>query len=180
MKAFLVRHSHALADNEDPRRPLSARGREITREVAAFLKPSGAINAVRAVWHTPLVRARETAELLVNELGLDAILIEAPGLLPEDDPATVADRLDNAGEPVMIVGHEPQLGALATVLVRDKSKPVAFEFKKTAVLALEKTGGRHKKSGRACWLVRWHFSPELLATQRERPPSGVGKRPPPP
>lgn len=170
MKVFLVRHSHALADSEDARRPLSPQGREITRKVAGFLKPSGAAVAVRAIWHSPLLRARETAELLAKELGLDVPLIETPGLLPENDPAAVADRLDDAGDPVMIVGHEPQLGALATALVCGKAKPAAFEFKKTAVLALEKTDMRHKKSGRSLWQVRWHFSPELLAARQSPGP----------
>jgi phosphohistidine phosphatase len=163
MKIFLVRHGEALADQEDPRRPLSVTGRDITRRVAGFLQVSGALAPIHAVWHSPLARSRETADLLVKELGLDALLIEAPGLLPEDDPAPIADRLDRADEPVMIVGHEPQLGSLATLLVRGKVKPVGFEFRKSAVLALEKSGGCHKKSGRACWRVRWHFSPELLA-----------------
>jgi len=166
MKVFLVRHSHALADSDDPRRLLSVQGREVTREVATFFRLSGALNTVHAVWHSPLARARETAELLITGLGLDVLLIEAPGLLPEDDPAAVADRLDNAGDPVMIVGHEPQLGLLATTLVRGKTKPVGFDFKKTTVLALERTGGRHKKSGRSCWRVRWQFSPELLPAAR--------------
>ena len=74
MKAFLVRHSHALADNDDSRRLLSAQGREITREVAGFLKLSGVLSSVHAVWHSPLARARETAELLIKELGLDGLL----------------------------------------------------------------------------------------------------------
>jgi phosphohistidine phosphatase len=164
MKLFLVRHGHALADKDDLRRSLSARGGEITRSVAAFLRPSGVLAEVRAVWHSPLVRTRETAELLVQELVPDALLIETAGLLPEDDPVAVADRLERAEPAVMIVGHEPQLGALATLLVRGKLKPVGFEFKKSAILALEKSGGRHKKSGRARWRVRWHLSPELLAT----------------
>jgi len=171
MKAFLIRHSHALADSDDARRVLSAQGREMTRQVASFLKSSGAVSSVRAVWHSPLARARETAELLIKELELDVLLIEAPGLLPTDDPASVADRLDNASDPVMIVGHEPQLGVLATTLVRGKTRPVVFEFKKTAVLALERTGGRHKSSGRACWRVRWHFSPELLAAKAPGSPN---------
>ena len=44
-----------------------------------------------------------------------------------------------------------------------KVKPVGFEFKKSAVMALEKAGGHHKKSGRLRWRVTWHVSPELLA-----------------
>jgi len=130
----------------------------MTRQVASFLKSSGAVSSVRAVWHSPLARARETAELLIKELELDVLLIEAPGLLPTDDPASVADRLDNASDPVMIVGHEPQLGVLATTLVRGKTRPVVFEFKKTAVVALERTGGRHKSTGRSCWRCDGIFS----------------------
>jgi len=162
MKVFLARHGHALAEEEDARRALSARGREVTVRVAALLRTSGVLGAVRAVWHSPLLRARETAETLVKELGVDAPLIETAGLLPDDDPVPVADRLERATDTVLIVGHEPQLSALATLLVRGKVKPVGFVFKKSAVLALETTGGRHKKSGRARWCACWHFSPELL------------------
>jgi phosphohistidine phosphatase len=163
MKLFLVRHGHALADEDDARRRLSPRGIKVTRSVAAFLRASGALAEVRAVWHSPLARARETAALLVRELRLDVPLVETAGLLPEDDPAAMADRVDGVVNPVMIVGHEPYLGALATLLVRGKPGPVGFQFKKSAVLALERTGGRHKKTGRGCWQVTWHFPPELLS-----------------
>lgn len=162
MKLFLVRHAHALTEEEDPRRPLSARGNATTRRLAVFFRASSALSAVRAVWHSPLPRARETAELLVKEAGIDAALVETAGLQPEDDPVVIADRLERVEQTVMIVGHEPYLGVLATLLVRGKIKPVAFDVKKNAVLVLEATGGRHKKSGRIRWRVRWHFSPELL------------------
>ncbi|HUJ43550.1 MAG TPA: phosphohistidine phosphatase SixA [Opitutaceae bacterium] len=163
MKVFLARHGHALAEGDDARRALSARGREVTVSVATFLRTSGALGMVRAVWHSPLLRARETAEVFIKELGVDAPLIETPGLLPEDDAVAVADRLERANDAVLIVGHEPQLSALATLLVRGKVKPAGFVFKKSAMLALETTGGRHKKSGRTRWCACWHFSPELLA-----------------
>lgn len=165
MKLFLARHGHALADTENPRRPLSPRGRKTTRQVAAFLRHSGALAAVRSVWHSPLPRARETAELLVRELALEAPLVATEGLLPEDDPAVIADRLERTQETVLIVGHEPHLSALATLLVRGKEQPVGFEVKKSAVLALETSGARHRRSRRARWHLCWHLSPELL-----RPP----------
>ena len=163
MKVLLARHGHALAEGEDAHRALSARGRELSVRIAAFLRTSGALGTARAVWHSPLRRARETAEVLVKELGLDAPLVETPGLLPADDPMAVADRLERATDAVLIVGHEPQLSALATLLVRGKVKPAGFAFRKSAVLALETTGGRHKKSGRSRWCACWQFSPELLA-----------------
>jgi phosphohistidine phosphatase len=166
MKLFLMRHSHALADKDDARRALSAQGREVTKNVATFFRANGALADVHAVWHSPILRARETAELLVKELGLDALLVETAGLLPEDDPVAMADRLERLDQTVLIVGHEPQLSALATVLVRGKMKPVAFDFKKSAVMALEKAGGRHKKSGRSRWQVGWLFAAELLGAGR--------------
>jgi phosphohistidine phosphatase len=162
MKLYLMRHGHALADKDDARRALSAEGREATRKVAAFFRAAGALADVHAVWHSPLVRARETAEILVKELGIDALRVETPGLLPDDDPAALADRLERLDQTVLLVGHEPQLSALATLVVRGKVKPVGFDFKKSAVMALEKTGGRHKKSGRSRWQVGWFFAVELL------------------
>lgn len=163
MKLYLMRHSHALADKDDARRTLSPEGRETTRNVGAFFRANGALAEVHAVWHSPMLRARETAEWLVKEMGIDALRVETPGLLPEDDPAAMADRLERLDQTVLIVGHEPQLSALATLLVRGKVKPVGFDFKKSAVMALEKSGGRHKKSGRSRWQVCWFFAVELLA-----------------
>jgi len=162
MKLYLMRHSHALADKDDAHRALSAEGRDTTRQVGEFLRAGGTLAGLHAVWHSPLLRARETAELLVKALGVDALRVETPGLLPEDDPAAMADRLERLDQTVMLVGHEPQLSALATLLVRGKVKPVGFDFKKSAVLALEKAGGRHKKSGRSRWQVAWFLAAELL------------------
>jgi phosphohistidine phosphatase len=166
MKLFLMRHSQALADKDDLRRPLGALGRETTKSVGAFFRANAALAGVHAVWHSPMLRARETAELLVKELGLDALLVETAGLMPEDDPVALADRLERLDQTVLIVGHEPQLSALATLLVRGKVRPVGFDFKKSAVMALEKASGRHKKSGRSRWHVCWFFTAELLGSGR--------------
>src|SRR5690606_1245610 len=87
------------------------------------------------------------------------------GLLPDDDPREVADRLhrhpDDGGD-VAIVGHEPHLSALAALLVRGKARADLFVLKKCALLTLERTASVHKKTGRARWRVRWQVSPELL------------------
>jgi len=164
MKLFLMRHGHAAADSDDARRTLSSRGTEATRRVAAFLKTSGAVSAVQEIWYSQLVRARQTAELLREEMGLEARLVETAGLRPGDDPVAVADRLERLDHGLLIVGHEPQLGALATLLVRGKQSPVGFVVKKSTVIALERTGGRHKKSGRTRWSVIWQLSPDLLSS----------------
>ncbi|HTZ21346.1 MAG TPA: phosphohistidine phosphatase SixA [Opitutaceae bacterium] len=155
MRLYLVRHAHAVPEEEDIRRPLSARGRKTVRQIAAFFHASGVLQPCQ-VWHSPLWRARETAEILARGLGLSRkVLEETSGLLPDDDPTDIVRRLASAGEDLALVGHEPHLGALATRLVCGKGKPPVFAFKKGAVLCLE-----HADAG---WQVRWHFSPELLA-----------------
>jgi phosphohistidine phosphatase len=160
MRLYLVRHAHAVPEEEDARRPLSARGRKTVRQIAGFFRTSGALQPGH-VWHSPLWRARETAEILARGLGLPRkALVETPGLLPGDDPAEIVRRLAPDGEDLALVGHEPHLGALATRLVVGKGKPPAFEFKKGAVLCLENTG--------AGWQIRWHFSPELLPAKASR------------
>jgi phosphohistidine phosphatase len=104
----------------------------------------------------------------------DAVMLETPGLLPEDDPAEFAERLalHPRDRELAIVGHEPHLSALATLLVRGKASPVLFTLRKSAVLALEPTRGTHAKTGHPRWRVRWQIAPELLPA----PPPSV---PPP-
>ena len=160
MRLYLVRHAHAVPEEENARRPLSARGRKTVRQIAAFFRANGALQPGH-VWHSPLWRARETAEILARGLGLSrTVLVETSGLLPDDDPADIVRRLASAGEDLALVGHEPYLSALATRLVYGKRKWPIFEFKKGAVLCLEQTG--------ACWRICWYFSPEMLPTKAGR------------
>lgn len=153
MKVYLVRHAHALDGKDDDIRPLSAKGRKQIKHVAAFFRDNGRLET-REFWHSPLVRARDTAQGLAKELGRRVKLAEVAGLRPEDKPAVMAKRLNAARRPVAVVGHEPHLSALASLLVAGRPKPVLFEFRKCAVICLEKAGRR--------WVVRWQVAPGLL------------------
>lgn len=150
---FLIRHAHAVDAEEDPERPLSARGRRQVRALAKFLRGSGRLRPAE-IWHSPLARSGQTARLLARELELRAALLEVGGLEPGDEPAVVARRLPAVTCPLAIVGHEPHLSALASLLVAGSGGQAAFVLKKCAVLALE-GAGEH-------WQVRWLVSPEIL------------------
>ena len=153
----LVRHAHAVDaadDGDDAARPLSPKGREQVRRLGRFLREANAFQP-EEIWHSPLVRAQESAVLLRRHLRLKTPLVLMPGLEPEDDPRAVARRLRTATRSVAIVGHEPHLSALASLLVCERAAPPAFVMKKCAALTLEGTG--------RFWMVRWHVSPELLA-----------------
>lgn len=154
MRVYLIRHADAVDAEDDPARPLSVRGIKQAKALAKFLKPSGAF-APEEIWHSPLPRSRETAKLLVKHLRLKVPLMLVSGLEPDDDAAGIAARLKACAHPLAIVGHEPQLSALATLLITGRAEPATFTMKKCAALALEGIG--------AHWSVRWHVSPELLA-----------------
>ncbi len=154
MLLYVIRHADALQAVEDPQRPLSARGHDQVARLAEFFRANRALQSVTAFWHSPLVRARETAEGLARGLKLDVPLIETPGLQSEDLPHAVAAHLTTLTESVALVGHEPHLSALATLLVCGAPNPTAFIFKQADVLALQ---NEHD-----IWRVQWNVGADLL------------------
>lgn len=150
---YLVRHAHALDAADDAVRKLSDRGHKQMKKLARLLEPSGAFKPAE-IWHSPLVRARETAELLKDHLRLGAPLVEHRELEPEADPAVLARKLRGITKPTAVVGHEPHLSALASLLVGGATEPVLFTVKKATVIALEPAEHR--------WSVRWQVSPDLF------------------
>lgn len=150
---YLVRHAHAVDAAVDISRPLSDKGRRQIRRLGAFLRKSGALLPAE-IWHSPLVRSRQTAEQLAKRLELEVPLRETAGLEPDDDPQATARRAGKTRRPLAIVGHEPQLSMVASLLVTGAADPVIFTLKKSGVIALERAGTR--------WVVRWQLSPELF------------------
>jgi len=150
MQIYLIRHAHAEDGVDDALRPLSAKGRRQIGKMAAHLKQGGLLQT-EEFWHSPLVRARRTAELLAGRLLGQARFVEVAGLAPGADPAMLALRLNGCRRPVALVGHEPHLSTLATLLVAGRVTAPAVVMKKCAVLALKRTGSR--------WAVRWLLSP---------------------
>ena len=150
---FLIRHAHAVEVGVSPIRPLSLKGRRQAALLARFLKRSGAME-VAEMWHSPLVRSVETAGILGRDLGLMVPCVEVAGIEPFDAPGPIAERIMAFGRNLAMVGHEPQLSALAGLLLGQGKNPVAIEMKKGSCLALERT-----PEG---WALRWMITPRLL------------------
>jgi phosphohistidine phosphatase SixA len=112
MHVFLVRHAHSDPGDPDELRSLSARGRGEARALAERL--AGHATPPRIVVSSPLLRARETAEAISEatsaELRVDERL--APGATLE----LLREALESAGEPVAIVGHQPDCSEIAIAL----------------------------------------------------------------
>ena len=165
MQLFLVRHAHAVPAEENPARPLSGRGRDDARRVAAFFRGTPQFRPAQ-YWHSPLLRAAQTAQAFVETIDPEAMLVETDDLLPDDNPEAMAKRLARypVDHALALVGHDPHLTALGSLLVTGRAFPERFVLRKGAVLALERTQRLHKKTGLPRWRVCWHLSPELLQT----------------
>jgi phosphohistidine phosphatase len=121
---FLLRHADAVEETlalPDPARYLSAAGRAQARALGDRLRWYDCLPV--AVWASPLVRAVQTAELVLAGLQLDAPVdvTALPHLAPapDGDVHAVEAALGTlaAGAMVIVVGHEPGLSALGGVLV---------------------------------------------------------------
>jgi phosphohistidine phosphatase len=112
MRLYLVRHAEAAPGEPDEERRLTPEGRNQSRRVGERL--AAASPRPTAVLTSPLLRARETAELIAEPLGLDVEPDERlrPGASADDVRAAVAGR----AEAVVVVAHQPDCGRIAAAL----------------------------------------------------------------
>src|SRR3954447_14493287 len=112
MRLYLVRHAEAAPGEPDELRPLTPNGRAAARSLGEHLRAEA--GSVDAVLSSPLLRARETANAIARELGIEAEPIDllAPGATETDLLAAVEGR----GETVVTVGHQPDCGNIAAAL----------------------------------------------------------------
>jgi phosphohistidine phosphatase len=144
-----MRHGDALSAAVDPRRPLSARGREEVEEIARL----AAARKVRvaAIYHSGIERARETAEILAQHLAPEQGVGECAGLCPDDDPAIGQAELEAAAKPIMLVSHLPYIGKLAALLVAGDPERSVVQFAPAMMVCCAKTESR--------WEIAWTIAP---------------------
>src|SRR5258707_283886 len=108
MKLYFLRHADALDGADDAARPLSPHGRKQALEVGRFLKRAG--SAFDAAYSSPLVRAKETAEIILDVCGSTKLDLTA-ALLNETSDANFDEWLKGIPEArhICLVGHAPSL-----------------------------------------------------------------------
>jgi phosphohistidine phosphatase len=116
MRVFLVRHGDADADIpdglDDEARALTARART---GLPAHFEPAAAVVGVPdVIIMSPLVRAVQTATILARVLGYEGPM-RATRLLFPDGPVGALENLlgEHEGKSVVLVGHQPSMGAAA-------------------------------------------------------------------
>jgi phosphohistidine phosphatase len=163
MRLILVRHAEAAdydpsLHQNDGLRPLTPEGRRAhTRMAAALARVEPGASRILT---SPLLRARETAEITAGAIGVsggDIRILEAlgdgfskKGLLEE------IRRLPPEAR-VILVGHAPTLGELAAGFLH-RGGDVAIEFEKSSTLCLDFAG--YPAAGAAALL--WFLTPKSL------------------
>lgn len=168
MELGLLRHADALAANggsipTDASRPLSPKGRRQARDVGVFLGKSGLVPEL--IVTSPFIRALETAEGVLEGLGMEVPLVKVPALACEVRTALQAEGITRALEDaglgkrarVLAVAHMPDLALLAAHFMDGNQEALGFE--KAGLAWLEFPGKPVESLGQ---LVQW-TNPDLHA-----------------
>jgi phosphohistidine phosphatase len=143
MNRFLMRHAHAEDGTPDADRPLSAKGRAQLARMADFLGCHHAFK-VDAIWSSPLLRARQTAEAMTCLLKKNRPLRIEAALLPEADPQAILTLLRAMDANILLVGHNPHLAELAGRLIGVREPAAPVSFKKGAIMGFRYQDSRYQ------------------------------------
>lgn len=154
---YLLRHAHAgdpeRWSGDDAERPLSDKGRRQAERVGRML--AGADEAPDLVVTSPLVRARQTADIVAAELGVDVVVDRRlVGPLYAEEVQDILAAAGPADRPCL-VGHDPDFSSLLGELLGVAAVPM----RKGALARVDFEG--LVRSGRGT--LRFLVPPELLA-----------------
>jgi phosphohistidine phosphatase len=158
---YLVRHAFAAhADPahwpDDAERPLTPDGTERFRRAARGLRRI--VPDVDAVLSSGFARAWQTAELLHEEAGWPEPE-ECRALEVGRSPAETLDALGGRPEEaIALVGHEPHLSSLASLICAGREDVLQLQLKKGGVVLLTCDG---PVAPGAAYL-RWAVAPKIL------------------
>jgi phosphohistidine phosphatase len=158
---YLIRHADALAlgergITEDAARPLSDKGEEQAKSAARALERHGI--ELDLLLTSPLVRARQTADILLKTWGKPNLALETcEELEPSTRPRKLARfLLKQEAERIGLVGHMPHLGEVAAWLIG--SKKAQLDIAKAGVVYLSCSDAPEKGTAVLQWLVtpKWY------------------------
>ena len=160
MIIYLLRHAIAVehgtvADPHDAR-PLTDDGKEKMAQAAKGI--AKLVGSIDIIVTSPLVRALDTAKIVAKALGSDTKIEVCRSLAPGGVLKNTLLHLTKFKglSSMMIVGHQPDLGYLASTFLG--SDPSIIEFKKGALCAIEIAGLSSREKGK----LLWHLQPKHL------------------
>jgi phosphohistidine phosphatase len=171
MDLYLIRHAEAVPREDtngvaDEDRPLTDAGRDQCRALAAALQAHHV--AFQKVVASPLLRARQTAEVLIEHgPAPQPELLTCNALAPGGRAKKITRFLLSVdGDAVALVGHMPDLGEYLGWLVGEKKVGLALAKAGAALVRFD--GAPDKGAGELVWLVTplW-YEPAKRAVKSE-------------
>ena len=163
MDLYILRH--AIAEAREGAKEMADSERRLTREgkkkmycVAEGIKAVGL--GFDLILSSPYFRAKQTAEILVEVMGLGKALEISPELAPQGNPRKLIETLNRAyakRRSVVLVGHEPYLSSLISLLLSGDTS-LAINLKKGGLCKLtadELTYGK-------CATLEWLLTPRQM------------------
>jgi phosphohistidine phosphatase len=152
---------HGLAEErgdawpDDNKRPLTDEGMSRMRKAVRGLASIGV--SLDVVLTSPLVRARQTADIVAGGLDPRPSIVNIDSLAPAGSYAAVIRDLEKHGRKsrIALVGHEPMMGELAARLIGSRHP---IEFKKGGVSRIDVENLPPSGPGD----LRWLLTPKLL------------------
>ena len=117
MTIYFLRHGDASAASHyrDSERPLSNLGQQQSSAVGRYLVEIHA--DIGMIFCSPLIRARQTAEAVLQGVGSIPIR-ETESLTSASDPHEILSELKKTGtKSILLVGHEPHLSRTISLLL---------------------------------------------------------------
>ncbi|MGA9452353.1 MAG: phosphohistidine phosphatase SixA [Verrucomicrobiia bacterium] len=163
MKIHVLRHGIAVMRDDldvenDSKRQLTPKGKRQLRQAVAAMKTLGL--RFDLILSSPYLRAKQTAEIVAESLKLKRRLKFSDELAPDGSPKNLVGQL-NALKPepenVLLVGHEPYLSRLISLLTTGDME-LAMDFKKGGLCKLE----MEKLSYDRCATLAWLLTPRQM------------------
>ena len=154
---ILLRHGIALPHGTpgmlDDDRPLTQDGEERIKQIAEGLRRLKL--GIDAVFTSPLPRARRTAEIAAEVLGLEDRLEDTDALRVGRSAPSIRSWVEARSEArVMIVGHDPSFSDLVGLLTGATGNPSTFALKKGGVAVF--------RCGPRGYCLEWLATPRLF------------------
>lgn len=158
MKCLFIRHGIA-EDREiyrgpsDDLRPLTDKGKKQLKKMAKWLK--GVEPQIDQIWTSPLVRAKESTEVL-KKIYPKAKIYEKKELEPQNAATILINKLNEwldhlQNSCLAFVGHEPHLSQVISSLI--SSHPASVSLKKAGIALIHFSGTQGKGQNELKWLV---------------------------
>jgi phosphohistidine phosphatase len=156
---YLLRHGIVVEPGtpgfeNDADRPLIPKGERRLRSAAAAMEKMEL--SFDLILSSPFIRARQTAEIVAGDLKLKKRLqftdmLACGGSLK--NLVGLLAGLESAPEDVLLVGHEPNLSRLISLLVSGDADAAAVEMKKGGLCKLEIVELDYGQCARLAWLL---------------------------